>query len=162
MAEGRMLKRKISLNEALADLANDSHRLLFTWGIAHLDVEGRITGSPRGFKALVAPLLDHINFDTVTPDYSPTPQQPLSEASASPQPEVKGREGKESKEKASASVTGELDDASSDEKSPPKFKVAELMNLWNELGSWIKSIKSPGLPTTRSVLFMIWIDEETG
>jgi|GEM_PF-2330268 len=60
MAEGRMLKKKISLNEAVADLANDTHRLLFTWGIAHLDVEGRITGNLRSFKGLVAPLLDHI------------------------------------------------------------------------------------------------------
>jgi hypothetical protein len=66
MAEGRMLKKKISLNEALADLANDSHHLLFTWGIAHLDMEGRITGSFRGFKALVAPLLDHITHETVS------------------------------------------------------------------------------------------------
>lgn len=66
MAEGRMLKKKISLNEALADLANDSHRLLFTWGIAHLDVEGRITGSLKGFKGLVAPLLDHITLETVS------------------------------------------------------------------------------------------------
>ena len=65
MADGRMLKKKISLNEAVADLANDIHRLLFTWGIAHLDVEGRITGSSRGFKALVAPLLDHITFEAV-------------------------------------------------------------------------------------------------
>jgi hypothetical protein len=60
MAEGRMLKKKISLNEAVADLADDTHRLLFTWGIAHLDVEGRITGNLRSFKGLVAPLLDHI------------------------------------------------------------------------------------------------------
>jgi hypothetical protein len=60
MAEGRMLKKKISLNEAVADLADDSHRLLFTWGIAHLDVEGRITGHLRSFKGLVAPLLDHV------------------------------------------------------------------------------------------------------
>ena len=60
MADGRMLKKKISLNEAVADLKNDTHRLLFTWGIAHLDVEGRITGNLRGFKGLVAPLLEHI------------------------------------------------------------------------------------------------------
>lgn len=65
MAEGRMLKKKISLNEAVADLSNDSHRLLFIWGIAHLDVEGRVTGSPRGFKGLVAPLLDHITFKMI-------------------------------------------------------------------------------------------------
>jgi hypothetical protein len=65
MAEGRMLKKKISLNEAVADLANDCHRLLFTWGIAHLDVEGRITGNVRGFRGLVAPLLDQITPEVV-------------------------------------------------------------------------------------------------
>ena len=65
MAEGRMLKKKISLNEAVADLADDTHRLLFTWGIAHLDVEGRITGHLRSFKGLVAPLLDHITPQSV-------------------------------------------------------------------------------------------------
>jgi len=65
MAEGRMLKKKISLNEAVADLGNDCHRLLFTWGIAHLDVEGRITGNLRGFRGLVAPLLDHITPEVV-------------------------------------------------------------------------------------------------
>ena len=65
MAEGRMLKKKISLNEAVADLANDTHRLLFTWGIAHLDVEGRITGNLRGFRGLVVPLLDHITPETI-------------------------------------------------------------------------------------------------
>jgi hypothetical protein len=65
MADGRMLKKKISLNEAVADLANDAHRVLFTWGIAHLDVEGRITGSPRGFKAMMAPLLSLITPETV-------------------------------------------------------------------------------------------------
>jgi hypothetical protein len=65
MAEGRMLKKKISLNEAVADLADDTQRLLFTWGIAHLDVAGRITGSSRSFKALVVPLLDHITSEKV-------------------------------------------------------------------------------------------------
>jgi hypothetical protein len=65
MAEGRMLKKKISLNEALANLENDTHRLLFTWAIPHLDVEGRITGSPRVFKATVAPLLDHLSTEII-------------------------------------------------------------------------------------------------
>jgi hypothetical protein len=58
-------QKKISLNEAVADLADDTHRLLFTWGIAHLDVEGRITGHLRSFKGLVAPLLDHITPQSV-------------------------------------------------------------------------------------------------
>lgn len=60
MADGRMLKKKISLNEALADLKNDTHRLLFTWAIPHLDIEGRISGSPRVFKGTVVPLIDSI------------------------------------------------------------------------------------------------------
>jgi len=66
MAEGRMLKKKISLNDNLADLDNDTHRLLFTWGLAHLDIEGRITGNPRVFKAAVAPLLDHLTSEKIS------------------------------------------------------------------------------------------------
>jgi hypothetical protein len=65
MPDGRMLHKKISLNEAIADLENDTHRLLFTWAIAHLDIKGRLTGSPRQFKAIVAPLLEHITPKTV-------------------------------------------------------------------------------------------------
>ncbi len=65
MADGRMLKKKVSLNESLANLENDTHRLLFTWAIPHLDIEGRITGSPRVFKASVAPLLDHLTSDKI-------------------------------------------------------------------------------------------------
>jgi len=65
MADGRMVKRKISTDVRFADLANDTHRLLFTVGIAHLDVEGRISGDPREFKAIVAPMLDHITQETV-------------------------------------------------------------------------------------------------
>jgi hypothetical protein len=65
MADGRMLKNKISVDVRVADLANDTHRLLFTWGIAHLDVAGRITGEPREFKAKVVPMLDHITKDKI-------------------------------------------------------------------------------------------------
>ncbi len=65
MPDGRMLKKKISLNEAVADLANDTHRMLFTWALAHLDVKGRISGSPRQFRAIVVPLLDHITNETI-------------------------------------------------------------------------------------------------
>ena len=36
MAEGRLLKKKISVDVRWADLQNDTHRLLFTVGIAHL------------------------------------------------------------------------------------------------------------------------------
>jgi hypothetical protein len=65
MADGRMLAKKISLNEAVASLDNDMHRLLFTWGLCHLDIEGRISGSPKVFRAMVVPLLDHITPEKV-------------------------------------------------------------------------------------------------
>jgi uncharacterized phage protein (TIGR02220 family) len=65
MAEGRMLKAKISTDGRWADLGNDTYRLLFTVGIAHLDVEGRIGGDPREFKAKVVPMLDHITAEVV-------------------------------------------------------------------------------------------------
>jgi hypothetical protein len=60
-----MLAKKISLNEAVASLENDMHRLLFTWGLSHLDIEGRISGSPKVFRAIVAPLLEHITSEKV-------------------------------------------------------------------------------------------------
>jgi hypothetical protein len=60
-----MLHKKISLNEAVASLENDTHRLLFTWAISHLDIEGRISGSPKVFRAIVVPLLEHITAEKV-------------------------------------------------------------------------------------------------
>jgi len=65
MAEGRMLKKKISTDVDVADLENPWFLVLFTWGISHLDIEGRITGDPREYKAIVTPLLDKINKDVV-------------------------------------------------------------------------------------------------
>jgi hypothetical protein len=65
MAEGRMLKNKISIDVKVADLADDAHRICFTWGISHLDIAGRISGDPREFKAKVIPMLDHITRDKV-------------------------------------------------------------------------------------------------
>jgi len=65
MAEGRMLKKKVSVDCRWADLANDTHRLLFIVGIAHLDIEGRISGDPREFKAAVGPMLGHITKEVV-------------------------------------------------------------------------------------------------
>lgn len=60
MAKGRMLNGSISTSGQVADLEGDTHRLLFTWAIAHLDKEGRVNGDPREFKAKVCPMLDHL------------------------------------------------------------------------------------------------------
>ena len=51
MATGRMLRRKIALDKRLAQLSSDRARLLFTWCIAFLDVEGRMLGDPVVIKA---------------------------------------------------------------------------------------------------------------
>lgn len=58
-----MLKKKISTDVHVADLENPWYIILFTWGISHLDIEGRITGDPREYKAIVTPLLDKITKD---------------------------------------------------------------------------------------------------
>jgi hypothetical protein len=65
MASGRMLNKSISLNKALAELTSDTSRLLFTWTIAHLDVEGRIHGDPVVLKSIVIPRLKHIDEQAV-------------------------------------------------------------------------------------------------
>ena len=55
MARGRMLSKGISLDEKVDALSNDTARLLFTWMVPHLDVEGRMYGDARLFKSIVAP-----------------------------------------------------------------------------------------------------------
>ena len=77
MADGRMLAKKISLNEAVASLENDMHRLLFTWGLSHLDIEGRISGSPKVFRAIVVPLLEHITSEKVSKFFKDAESQGL-------------------------------------------------------------------------------------
>ena len=55
MARGRMVSKSISLDEKVDSLSNDTARLLFTWLIPHLDVEGRMYGDARLFISIVAP-----------------------------------------------------------------------------------------------------------
>jgi 5-methylcytosine-specific restriction endonuclease McrA len=57
MAEGRMLKKAISTSRRLADLKTDSARLLYTWMIPHLDIEGRFYADPMVIKGSVVPRL---------------------------------------------------------------------------------------------------------
>jgi len=61
VAEGRMLKKVICESPRLAALKNDTHRLIYTWLIPHLDIEGRHSADPRIVKSHVAPILDHIS-----------------------------------------------------------------------------------------------------
>ncbi len=55
MADGRMLKKKISWSKQVNDLQNDTHRLLFTWIIPHLDIKGRIPGEAHLLMHIVFP-----------------------------------------------------------------------------------------------------------
>ncbi len=57
MAEGRMLKRNISISKKLPQLKTDSARMLWTWIIPFLDVEGRYYASPDLIKANIVPRL---------------------------------------------------------------------------------------------------------
>lgn len=60
-----MLKRVISTSLRLAGLKNDTHRLLYTWIIPFLDIEGRLDADPRIIKGYIVPLLDHITTNTI-------------------------------------------------------------------------------------------------
>ena len=55
MADGRMLKKAISTSRRLADLKTDSARMLYTWIIPHLDVEGRFYADPDMIKGAIVP-----------------------------------------------------------------------------------------------------------
>jgi len=55
MPEGRMLKRRISDSKKLGALKTDSARLLYTWLIPWLDVEGRYTADPDLIKGRIFP-----------------------------------------------------------------------------------------------------------
>ena len=57
MARGRMLSKEISLDEKVNALSSDTARMLFTWLISHLDVEGRMYGDARTVKSIVVPRL---------------------------------------------------------------------------------------------------------
>ena len=55
MPEGRMLKKAISDSKSLAKLKSDSSRLLYSWLIPHLDVEGRYSADPELIKGHIFP-----------------------------------------------------------------------------------------------------------
>lgn len=55
MPEGRMIKRVISESKKLGKLKSDSARLLYTWLIPWLDVEGRHSADPEIIKGHIFP-----------------------------------------------------------------------------------------------------------
>ena len=63
MADGRMLKRAVSDSKKLSELKTDSARLLWTWILPYLDIEGRYFADPDLIKGKIVPRLK-----TFTPD----------------------------------------------------------------------------------------------
>lgn len=55
MPEGRMLKKRISESKKLGALKSDSARLLYTWLLPHLDVEGLFSADPDIIKGYIFP-----------------------------------------------------------------------------------------------------------
>jgi uncharacterized phage protein (TIGR02220 family) len=55
MPEGRMLKKAISESKSLGNLSSDSARLLYTWLIPFLDIQGRHSGDPEIIKGHIFP-----------------------------------------------------------------------------------------------------------
>lgn len=55
MAKGRLIYIKISMSEQVNQLPNDTARLLYTWLLVHLDVEGRFYGDAQRVRSRVFP-----------------------------------------------------------------------------------------------------------
>ena len=65
MTDGRMLKKQICDSRRLALLKTDSARLLYTWIIPHLDVDGRMSANSFIIKGKVVPRLNQMTLDLI-------------------------------------------------------------------------------------------------
>jgi hypothetical protein len=63
--EGRFISKSISVSEQLGNVSLEAD-FLFSRCIPHLDVEGRITGNPKGLKAIACPLRDELSHQKIT------------------------------------------------------------------------------------------------
>lgn len=63
MAQGRILLQSISESRKLAALKTDSARLLYTWMISHLDINGCFPADPKIIKGKIFTRLDHTEKD---------------------------------------------------------------------------------------------------
>lgn len=59
MARGRMLQNRISKSHKMAELSSDTVRLLYTWMLSHLDVNGNFYADPVMVNNLVFTRLGH-------------------------------------------------------------------------------------------------------
>jgi hypothetical protein len=59
MAKGRMLQNRISKSNKIASLSSDTVRLLYTWLLSHLDVNGNFYADPVMVNNLIFTRLGH-------------------------------------------------------------------------------------------------------
>lgn len=59
MAKGRMLQNRISKSQKMASLSSDTVRLLYTWMLSHLDINGSFYADPIMVNNLVFTRLGH-------------------------------------------------------------------------------------------------------
>lgn len=64
MPKGRMLNRKIAIDEKVAQLSPLAN-LLFTWMIPFQDSAGRMMAIPESIKGIVCPLLKYLTIDKI-------------------------------------------------------------------------------------------------
>ena len=64
MAKGRLLHKKISVDERVADLSIEA-TVLYMMCIAHLDREGRIYATPEVVKGSVVPYIKELTFEKI-------------------------------------------------------------------------------------------------
>lgn len=65
MAEGRILSKRVTRSDKVARLSSDTARLIYTWIIPYLDVEGRMEIDLELFKADIAPKLKHVTEEKI-------------------------------------------------------------------------------------------------
>lgn len=65
MSDGRMLKKAITTSKKLSKLKDDSSRLLYTWLIPFLDVDGRYYGEPDIIKGNIVPRIKTFNTEVI-------------------------------------------------------------------------------------------------
>lgn len=64
MAQKRMIDKKISISEDVANLTIEA-QLLFTWMIPHADDVGLLPYSSRQIKALIVPMIDSLSSEAI-------------------------------------------------------------------------------------------------
>lgn len=65
VAKGRLIHKKICMSGQVHRLSDDTCRLLYSWLLTHLDVEGRFYGDPQTVKSLVFPRRTDITAEQV-------------------------------------------------------------------------------------------------